>query len=127
MVQDSGIGMDATVRAELFQPFHQADSSNGRRFGGTGLGLAISRELLRLMGSEFSVESVAPGEGSTFRFEMTFGVVSDSVLSGSESPKELGAPALSRVRTVALSRRLRRQAHSGCRRQPDKPASRVNS
>ena len=105
VVQDSGIGMDATVRAELFQPFHQADSSVGRRFGGTGLGLAISRELLRLMGSEFSVESV-PGEGSTFRFEMTFGVVSDSVLSGSESPKELGAPALSRVRRVALSRRL---------------------
>ncbi len=68
-VRDSGPGIDAVTRAELFKPFTQADQSSTRRYGGNGLGLSICRELARLMGGEVGVES-APGMGSVFWAEL---------------------------------------------------------
>ncbi len=64
-VVDTGIGMTPEQLERIFQPFIQADSSTTRRYGGTGLGLAITRRLVRMMGGDVTVESVA-GEGSTF-------------------------------------------------------------
>ncbi|AWB65036.1 hypothetical protein C2869_00630 [Saccharobesus litoralis] len=70
-VQDTGIGMDDSQMAKLFQPFSQADSSTTRQYGGTGLGLVICQKLLGLMGSELKVES-AVGKGSQFNFTLNF-------------------------------------------------------
>ncbi len=64
-VIDSGLGIDETTRARLFEPFTQADSSTTRRFGGTGLGLSIVRRLAQLMGGDVTVDSTL-GHGSRF-------------------------------------------------------------
>ncbi|EIJ35532.1 hybrid sensor histidine kinase/response regulator [Thiothrix nivea] len=70
-VADSGIGIPPTQQDHLFEPFTQAHSNIGRRYGGTGLGLAISRKLVERMGGQLAVESI-PDEGSRFFFMLTF-------------------------------------------------------
>lgn len=67
-VVDTGIGMDASQLARLFNPFEQV-SEDHRRGGGTGLGLSISQQLVRLMGAQITVQS-EPGRGSRFAFEL---------------------------------------------------------
>lgn len=64
-VRDSGIGIPEEHISQVFEAFHQVDSTSGRKFGGTGLGLAISRDIARAHGGEISVVS-EPGKGSTF-------------------------------------------------------------
>ncbi|RFO98028.1 hybrid sensor histidine kinase/response regulator [Rhodoferax lacus] len=64
-IQDTGLGMDASVLSRLFQRFYQVDDSSTRRFGGTGLGLEISQSLANMMDGEITVRSEV-GVGSTF-------------------------------------------------------------
>ena len=64
-VKDTGIGMDESALAGLFERFAQADSSTTRKYGGTGLGMAITQNLVELMQGELSVQSVV-SQGSEF-------------------------------------------------------------
>jgi len=73
-IKDSGIGMTKEQIEKIFAPFTQAESGTTRKYGGTGLGLSIAKNIVELMGGEFSVESAA-GLGSKFSFTLDFKTV----------------------------------------------------
>jgi signal transduction histidine kinase len=66
---DTGIGIPPAHLEEIFEPFHQLDSSSTRRYGGTGLGLSLVRQIIEAHGSMLEVQSVE-GRGSTFKFPL---------------------------------------------------------
>jgi signal transduction histidine kinase len=68
-VTDTGIGIPSNRIGEIFEPFHQLDSSSTRRYGGTGLGLALVREIITAHGSVIDVHS-EDGKGTQFRFPL---------------------------------------------------------
>jgi two-component system, NarL family, sensor histidine kinase EvgS len=73
-VKDTGIGIAANRRHQLFQAYVQADSSIQRRYGGTGLGLNICRQLVELMGGTIALTSEV-GEGTTASFMIPVTIV----------------------------------------------------
>ncbi len=60
-VSDTGSGIPASALERIFDPFFTTKRQNM----GTGLGLSISRAIMRKLGGELSVESIA-GEGAMF-------------------------------------------------------------
>ncbi len=70
-VRDTGIGIDPEIRARIFDPFTQADSSTSRQYGGTGLGLAITKQLCALMEGKISISTNTP-HGTVFSVKIPF-------------------------------------------------------
>ena len=70
-VTDSGIGIPAEHRENVFERFYQADGDAGRRrFGGLGLGLYISRAIVDAHGGRIWAAANAEGGGSIFAFRI---------------------------------------------------------
>lgn len=68
-VTDTGIGIPKERFEELFEPFHQLDSSERRKYGGTGLGLALVKKIIDAHGSTIKIKSEV-GVGSRFEFSL---------------------------------------------------------
>lgn len=68
-VADTGIGIKEEDIPKLFAEFERIEEQRNRNIEGTGLGMNITMQLLNLMGSKLTVESVY-GEGSEFSFEL---------------------------------------------------------
>ncbi|PKK91163.1 MAG: hypothetical protein CVV64_05180 [Candidatus Wallbacteria bacterium HGW-Wallbacteria-1] len=68
-IADTGMGIDSSRLAVVFDKFYQVDSSSTRKTGGTGLGLPITRRIVELHGGIIWVDSI-PGQGSTFFVEL---------------------------------------------------------
>jgi len=66
-VQNHGPGVPDSFRANIFQAFSQADSSDTRTEGGTGLGLNITRQIVDRHGGQIGFESI-PDSVTVFWF-----------------------------------------------------------
>lgn len=67
-ISDTGIGMDEGTVQRIFDKYYQNDPVSLTK--GSGIGLSIVKRIVTLCGGEISVVS-APGEGSTFRIELS--------------------------------------------------------
>ena len=82
-VQDQGIGMSASQKSRIFEPFEQADLTVTRKYGGTGLGLSITKQIIDKQGGTIRVNS-EEGIGTTFYIEIPFEKTEEKV----DAPRE---------------------------------------
>nr|WP_298416180.1 ATP-binding protein [uncultured Halomonas sp.] len=83
-VSDTGIGLPAPIREQLFQPFSQGSISRSRQYGGSGLGLMICKQLVEQMGGKIDASNQPEG-GSEFSFTLSL----RSLVTITERPPEL--------------------------------------
>ena len=86
-VDDEGIGIPEHLRAKLFEPFFQADSSYARAYDGVGLGLSISTELSKALGGQIGFEPRQP-KGSRFWLEIPLAAPSEEPLEDAPAAKQ---------------------------------------
>ncbi|HTE39955.1 MAG TPA: ATP-binding protein [Steroidobacteraceae bacterium] len=65
-VEDTGIGIQPSALAKVFEMFSQVESAVDRSQGGLGIGLALVKGLIALHGGTVEAMSQGPGLGSTF-------------------------------------------------------------
>lgn len=103
-ITDSGIGIAASDRAVIFEPFCRGRLGQQKRFAGTGLGLVLSRRLARLLGGDVELVRSEPGVGSIFRVTVAAHRKIDEDLAALSSVASTDATAVAdRVRPGRLA------------------------
>jgi signal transduction histidine kinase/CheY-like chemotaxis protein len=97
-VSDTGIGISAKQKENLFKEFAQADASIARKYGGTGLGLAITHRFVQLMKGHIHVES-EPGKGSIFTVRLPVQVDVEPIEAGPSEGTAQGSAAPAKSKT----------------------------
>ena len=90
-VSDTGIGVTAEDRAQLFQPFSQVGVPASQQRGGTGLGLAICRRLAEMMSGDIEMDSEV-GRGTRLTLTLTLPTADARELP--RRPADVGASGL---------------------------------
>ncbi len=70
-VSDTGEGIPPEQQQKIFETFRRLKEDEEERDSGAGLGLSITKRLVEQMNGSIDVES-APGEGTTFQFQIPF-------------------------------------------------------
>ncbi len=94
-VADTGPGIRADQRAQLFQDFERLGADAQGAVEGAGLGLALSARLAKLLGGSLGHED-NPGGGSIFWLEVPLGsdmTISEPARPAASPPPEAPAPA----------------------------------
>jgi signal transduction histidine kinase/CheY-like chemotaxis protein len=97
-VSDTGIGISAKQKENLFQEFAQADASIARKYGGTGLGLAITYRFVQLMKGRISVESES-GQGAIFTVQLPAQVAIETTESASSNGTSDASATFAKTKT----------------------------
>lgn len=96
-VSDTGYGIAAARKQEVFQPFSRLGAEE-TDIEGTGIGLTISRRLMEMMGGKIDMESEV-GQGSTFWIELP------EVVSDHDAPANDAAEHAMTAETASASER----------------------
>jgi predicted ATPase/signal transduction histidine kinase/CheY-like chemotaxis protein len=86
-VSDTGAGIAPEELDSLFEAFVQTKTGKESQEG-TGLGLPISRSFVKLMGGEMIVSSQV-GKGTTFKFDISVGVVDATEIETKQSTRRV--------------------------------------
>lgn len=105
-VVDSGVGIEPSRLARIFDAFDQGDAANAAHFGGLGLGLAISRAVVELHGGTISAESAGRGHGATFTVRLPLETAAEAAEAREQAEAgERAAPAEGAAAAELASRR----------------------
>jgi len=96
-VRDSGPGIPAEKREQVFVPFNRL-GAEGSAIEGTGIGLTIAKQLVELMGGHIGFDS-KPDVGSTFWVELPLEGESPPQVMAQESNSPVAVESTAKART----------------------------
>lgn len=105
-VEDSGVGIEESQQALIFEMFRQVDTSSSGRGEGLGLGLAISKQVMQALGGSIEVKSQL-GVGSCFSVKVPCLLSIEQHLDVSEAQNEgLGSLNFLLVEDMLINQRV---------------------
>lgn len=100
-IVDTGMGIPAGQREEIFERFSQTDSRVARQYGSVGLGLSICKQLVEQMGGRIWADNNQAG-GSTFSFSIRVEIGQSAArpVTRTRSDSELKQPVPAQPRSI---------------------------